>query len=155
MAGGIRGLCELCCSTPCCDSLQPAYMPGRLSRPLVLPLRWVSQVKENFERFISSKNTIDDIYGKLRKAEADGSAGVEGTSSSEVMAAVLQAGGGEGRGETEGTTPPLCARNKGFAGRFQARKPFLPLSPLAAASGADARGGAPRVWVPAGAPVQG
>ncbi|GAB4814736.1 hypothetical protein N2152v2_001782 [Parachlorella kessleri] len=47
-------------------------------------------VKENFERFISSKNTIDDIYAKLQKAEADGQEGVDGTSSSEVMVAVLQ-----------------------------------------------------------------
>ena len=48
------------------------------------------QVKENFERFISSKNTIDDIYAKLQKAEADGQEGVDGTSSAEVMVAVLQ-----------------------------------------------------------------
>ena len=28
-----------------------------------------SQVKENFDRFISCKNTIDDIHTRLRKAE--------------------------------------------------------------------------------------
>lgn len=72
----------------------PPPAPPPIHPPLLPPSH--RQVKENFERFISSKNTIDDIYAKLQKAEAEGEMGVDGASSSEVMAAVLQVGAGVG-----------------------------------------------------------
>lgn len=34
------------------------------------------QVKENFDRFISCKNTIDDIHVRLRRTEAEASSTV-------------------------------------------------------------------------------
>eukprot|EP00887_Chlorella_sp_A99_P006089 scaffold22.g6089.t1 len=46
-----------------------------------------SLVKENFDRFISSKDTIDDIHLKLRKAETAGDT-ADGTSTGEVAEAV-------------------------------------------------------------------
>ncbi|EFN53933.1 hypothetical protein CHLNCDRAFT_136162 [Chlorella variabilis] len=49
-----------------------------------------SLVKENFDRFTSSKNTIDTVYAKLQRAEAEGEAGVHGASTGEVLEAVLQ-----------------------------------------------------------------
>jgi hypothetical protein len=52
-----------------------------------------SLVKENFDRFISSKNTIDGIYAQLQRAEAEGEAGVHGASTQEVMESVQQVGG--------------------------------------------------------------
>ncbi len=39
-----------------------------------------------------SKNTIDTVYAKLQKAEAEGEAGVHGASTGEVMESVLQVG---------------------------------------------------------------
>jgi exocyst complex component 2 len=51
-----------------------------------------SLVKENFDRFISSKNTIDTVYAKLQRAEAEGEAGVNGASTGEVLEAVQQVG---------------------------------------------------------------
>ena len=41
-------------------------------------------VKENFDRFLSSKDTVDDIAGRLRAAEAEGGAGVHGATPGEV-----------------------------------------------------------------------
>lgn len=46
------------------------------------------QVKENFDRFISSKDTIDDIHSKLQSAEAGASGGAHGASTTQVAAAV-------------------------------------------------------------------
>ena len=49
-----------------------------------------------------SKNTIDTVYAKLQKAEAEGEAGVHGASTGEVMESVLQVGcwdGGVGYGK--------------------------------------------------------
>lgn len=48
-----------------------------------------------------SKNTIDTVYAKLRRAEAEGEAGVHGASTGEVLESVQQvglAGGWAGRG---------------------------------------------------------
>jgi hypothetical protein len=61
-----------------------------------------SLVKENFDRFISSKNTIDTVHMQLAKAEAEGEAGVHGASSAEVLEAVLQVGALRGGGEGGG-----------------------------------------------------
>ncbi|KAL4452618.1 hypothetical protein ABPG75_008280 [Micractinium tetrahymenae] len=47
-----------------------------------------SLVKENFDRFTSSKNTIDTVYAKLQRAEVEGEAGVHGSSTAEVLDAV-------------------------------------------------------------------
>lgn len=46
------------------------------------------QVKENFERFISCKSTIDDIHGRLRKAEGEYGDSVDGASTADMAAAV-------------------------------------------------------------------
>jgi exocyst complex component 2 len=62
-------------------------------------------VKENFDRFISSKNTIDTVYAKLQKAEVEGEAGVHGASTGEVMESVLQV-----QGEAQRTFGPLLDR---------------------------------------------
>jgi exocyst complex component 2 len=50
-----------------------------------------SLVKEHFGRFISSKDTIDDVAAKLRAAEAEGGVGVNGATPGEVAAAVARA----------------------------------------------------------------
>lgn len=52
-----------------------------------------SLVKENFDRFTSSKNTIDTVHAKLQKAEAEGEAGVHGSSTAEVLEAVQRVSG--------------------------------------------------------------
>ena len=49
-----------------------------------------SLVKENFDRFLSSKDTVDDIAGRLRAAEAEGGAGVHGATPGEVAAGVAR-----------------------------------------------------------------
>lgn len=49
-----------------------------------------SLVKENFDRFLSSKDTVDDIAGRLRAAEAEGGAGVHGATPGEVVAGVAR-----------------------------------------------------------------
>ena len=49
-------------------------------------LSW--QVKENFERFISCKSTIDDIHVRLRKAEGDYGDSADGASTTDMVAAV-------------------------------------------------------------------
>ncbi len=46
------------------------------------------QVKENFERFISCKSTIDDIHVRLRKAEGDYGDSADGASTADMVAAV-------------------------------------------------------------------
>lgn len=46
------------------------------------------QVKENFQRFISCKSTIDDIHVRLRKAEGDYGEGASGASTADMVAAV-------------------------------------------------------------------
>ena len=46
------------------------------------------KVKENFERFISCKSTIDDIHVRLRKAEGDYGDGADGASTADMVAAV-------------------------------------------------------------------
>jgi hypothetical protein len=48
----------------------------------------VLQVKENFERFISCKSTIDDIHVRLRKAEGDYGDSADGASTADMVAAV-------------------------------------------------------------------
>ena len=50
------------------------------------------QVKENFERFISCKSTIDDIHVRLRKAEGDYGEGASGASTADMVAAVTDVG---------------------------------------------------------------
>lgn len=49
---------------------------------------WPLQVKDNFERFISCKSTIDDIHVRLRKAEMDYGDGADGASTADMIAAV-------------------------------------------------------------------
>ena len=46
------------------------------------------QVKDNFERFISCKSTIDDIHMRLRKAEGDYGDSADGASTADMVAAV-------------------------------------------------------------------
>ena len=46
------------------------------------------QVKQNFERFISCKNTIDSIYLRLRKSEKDDGEGANGAGAVVVTRAV-------------------------------------------------------------------
>ncbi len=48
------------------------------------------QVKENFERFISCKTTIDDIHIRLRKAEGDGADGANGASTADMGTALVE-----------------------------------------------------------------
>jgi exocyst complex component 2 len=48
-------------------------------------------VKENFDRFISSKDTVDDVGARLRAAAAGGAGGVLGAAPDEVAAAVARA----------------------------------------------------------------
>lgn len=45
-------------------------------------------VKDNFERFISCKSTIDDIHMRLRKAEGDYGDSADGASTADMVAAV-------------------------------------------------------------------
>jgi len=45
-------------------------------------------VKENFDRFISCKNTIDDIHKRLRKSEAHDSLSSSGNSTSDMVIAI-------------------------------------------------------------------
>lgn len=49
-------------------------------------------MKENFERFISCKSTIDDIHVRLRKAEGDYGDGAGGASTADMVAAVTDVG---------------------------------------------------------------
>ena len=46
------------------------------------------QVKDNFERFISCKSTIDDIHLRLRKAEVEYGEGADGASTADMVDAV-------------------------------------------------------------------
>ena len=46
------------------------------------------QVKDNFERFISCKSTIDDIHMRLKKAEGDYGDSADGASTADMVAAV-------------------------------------------------------------------
>lgn len=46
------------------------------------------QVKENFERFISCKSTIDDIHTRLQKAEGDYGVGADGASTADMVTSV-------------------------------------------------------------------
>lgn len=41
-------------------------------------------VKENFDRFVASKNTIDDVHTKLKKTAEHGSSGVDGVSPADI-----------------------------------------------------------------------
>lgn len=50
-----------------------------------------SLVKENFDRFISSKDTVDDVAARLRAAEAEGGAGVHGATPAAVAAGLTGA----------------------------------------------------------------
>ena len=45
-------------------------------------------MKENFDRFISCKNTIDNIHARLKKTETDGGEGSHGASAVVVTAAI-------------------------------------------------------------------
>ena len=45
-------------------------------------------MKENFDRFISCKNTIDNIHARLKKTETDGGEGAHGASAVVVTAAI-------------------------------------------------------------------
>ena len=159
-------------SVPCTSLLRPtrptsAPQPGPTLWPRP-PTPTRAQVKENFERFISSKNTIDDIYAKLHKAEADGSAGVEGTSSSEVVAAVMQvlrrvgAGWSGPPGRCLALPGAACCWLSGWESSpplFLCASPPVPPLPTAprpaAPAAAGARRGAARLWPAAGAPGQG
>ena len=46
------------------------------------------QVKDNFERFISSRNTIGDVHARLLAAEAGGAGSATGASTAEVLASL-------------------------------------------------------------------
>ncbi len=48
-------------------------------------------VKENFDRFISCKNTIDDIHKRLRKSEAHDSMTASGNSTADLVIAISEA----------------------------------------------------------------
>lgn len=56
-------------------------------------------VKDNFDRFISCKNTIDDIHARLLKAEKTRGGDAQGVSSSDMVLAV---------GEVQGSIPSHC-----------------------------------------------
>lgn len=47
-------------------------------------------VKENFDRFISCKNTIDDIHKRLRKSEAHDSTSTSGNSTADLVIAISE-----------------------------------------------------------------
>ncbi len=47
-------------------------------------------VKENFDRFISCKNTIDDIHKRLRKSEAHDNLSASGSSTSDMVIAIAE-----------------------------------------------------------------
>lgn len=47
-------------------------------------------VKENFDRFISCKNTIDDIHKRLRKSEAHDSLSASGNSTADLVIAISE-----------------------------------------------------------------
>jgi exocyst complex component 2 len=47
-------------------------------------------VKENFDRFISCKNTIDDIHKRLRKSETHDSLSASGSSTSDMVIAIAK-----------------------------------------------------------------
>lgn len=47
-------------------------------------------VKENFDRFISCKNTIDDIHKRLRKSEAHDCLSASGNSTSDMVIAISE-----------------------------------------------------------------
>lgn len=47
-----------------------------------------TQVKENFERFISCKSTIDDIHTRLQKAEGAYGVGADGASTADMVTSV-------------------------------------------------------------------
>ena len=47
-------------------------------------------VKENFDRFISCKNTIDDIHKRLRKSEAHDSLAASGNSTADMVVAISE-----------------------------------------------------------------
>lgn len=49
-------------------------------------------VKENFDRFISCKNTIDDIHKRLRKSEAHDNLAGSGSSTSDMVIALSEVG---------------------------------------------------------------
>ena len=51
-------------------------------------------VKENFDRFISCKNTIDDIHKRLRKSEAHDSTIASGNSTADLVIAISEVSGG-------------------------------------------------------------
>ena len=61
----------------------------------ILTYTHTGQVKENFDRFITCKNTIDSIHDRLRKTETDDGEGANGASAAVVTHAVEEA------------TPPL------------------------------------------------
>ena len=50
-------------------------------------------VKENFDRFISCKNTIDDIHKRLRKSEAHDSLAASGNSTADMVVAISEVRG--------------------------------------------------------------
>lgn len=64
-------------------------------------------MKENFERFISCKSTIDDIHVRLRKAEGDYGDGASGASTADMVAAVTDVGSLNSCTEC-GDTPSPC-----------------------------------------------
>lgn len=47
-------------------------------------------VKENFDRFISCKNTIDDIHKRLKKCEAHDSLSASGNSTADLVIAISE-----------------------------------------------------------------
>jgi len=70
-----------------------------------------------------SKNTIDTVYAKLQKAEAEGEAGVHGASTGEVMESVLQVGwrgcwGGGAVGRHTRSVGGLLLRWRQIAARY-------------------------------------
>ena len=57
----------------------------------ILTYTHTGQVKENFDRFITCKNTIDSIHDRLRKTETDDGEGANGASAAVVTHAVEEA----------------------------------------------------------------
>ena len=68
--------------------LKPPLSQSRCMPNQLRVLAAASQVKENFDRFISCKNTIDNIHARLKKTETDGGEGAHGASAVVVTAAI-------------------------------------------------------------------
>ncbi len=77
-----------CATTTCFVHTHRSDPSQRRFWSLLMLLCCGLQVKENFERFISCKSTIDDIHVRLRKAEGDYGDSADGASTADMVAAV-------------------------------------------------------------------